>query len=303
MQNVETKNKQKTIADFLLKEAPEAAISGLYKGMESGVNAIAKGMEFGVGILSDYVENPVRNITFDVATAGAGKFVAPLAGGLLRSRIMDDAYDYFRGVNKASTEESLSKLVEDEMLVGGGKKIWGDAKNFPKSTYATLSPKYAEGYAKNLNFGQRVDDINVLNEPGTVFRFEVPSSYIYDINKEATDEIARRIGQKSFDPDYFDNIVQSIMRDKGGLVQGNLNQARYPFMSDMDELVRRFAGDPKGLNLSGLTRGTYRFREGIPIKFLSDLEFVPGYRTTTGTTKILNDPKRVQEVIDYLRSL
>ena len=58
MQNVETKNKQKTIADFLFKEAPEAAISGLYKGME-----------FGVGILSDYVENPVRNVTFDVATA------------------------------------------------------------------------------------------------------------------------------------------------------------------------------------------------------------------------------------------
>ena len=253
-QNVETKNKQKTIADFLFKEAPEAAISGLYKGME-----------FGVGILSDYVENPARNITFDVATAGAGKFVTPIAG-LLRSRIMDDAYDYFRGVNKASTEESLSKLVEDSMLVG-------------------------------------VDNINVLNEPGTVFRFEVPSSYIYDINKEATDEIARRIGQKSFDPDYFDNIVQSIMRDKGGLVQGNLNQARYPFMSDMDELVRRFAGDPKGLDTSRLTRGTYRFREGIPVKFLSDLEFVPGYRTTTGTTKILNDPKRVQEVIDYLRSL
>lgn len=290
-QNVETKNKQKTIADFLFKEAPEAAISGLYKGME-----------FGVGILSDYVENPARNITFDVATAGAGKFVTPIAG-LLRSRIMDDAYDYFRGVNKASTEESLSKLVEEGMLVGGGKKIWGDAKNFPKSTYATLSPKYAEGYAKNLNFGQRVDNINVLNEPGTVFRFEVPSSYIYDINKEATDEIARRIGQKSFDPDYFDNIVQSIMRDKGGLVQGNLNQARYPFMSDMDELVKRFAGDPKGLDTSRLTRGTYRFREGIPVKFLSDLEFVPGYRTTTGTTKILNDPKRVQEVIDYLRSL
>ena len=78
-QNVETKNKQKTIADFLFKEAPEAAISGLYKGMESGVNAIAKGMEFGVGILSDYVENPVRNVTFDVATAGAGKFVTPIS--------------------------------------------------------------------------------------------------------------------------------------------------------------------------------------------------------------------------------
>jgi hypothetical protein len=293
MQNVETKNKQKTIADFLLKEAPEAAISGLYKGME-----------FGVGILSDYVENPARNISFDVATAGFGKGLKFLgAAGLLESRIMDDAYDYFRGVNRASREKSLSKLVEEGMLVGGGKKIWGDAKNFPKSTYATLSPKYAEGYAKNLNFGQRVDNINALNEPGTVFRFEVPSSYIYDINKEATDEIARRIGQKSFDPDYFDNIVQSIMRDKGGLVQGNLNQARYPFMSDMDELVKRFAGDPKGLVTSGLTRGTYRFREGIPIKFLSDLEFVPGVNTSQATIKRLNDAIRRKELIDILKNL
>ena len=293
MQNVDTQNKQKTIADFLLKEAPEAAISGLYKGME-----------FGVGILSDYIENPARNISFDVATAGFGKGLKFLgAAGLLESRIMDDAYDYFRGVNRASTEKSLSKLVEEGMLVGGGKKIWGDAKNFPKSTYATLSPKYAEGYAKNLNFGQRVDNINVLNEPGTVFRFEVPASYIYDINKEATDEIARRIGQKSFDPDYFDNIVQSIMRDKGGLVQGNLNQARYPFMSDMDELVKRFAGDPKGLDTSGLTRGTYRFREGIPIKFLSDLEFVPGVNTSQATIKRLNDAIRRKELIDILKNL
>ena len=137
-QNVETKNKQKTIADFLLKEAPEAAISGLYKGMQAGV-----------GILSDYVENPARNISFDIATAGAGKGLKFLgATGLISSRLMDDAFDYFRGVPMASRENSLSKLVDDGMLTGGGKKIWGDAKNFPKSTYATLSPKYAEGYAK-----------------------------------------------------------------------------------------------------------------------------------------------------------
>jgi hypothetical protein len=298
-QNVETKNKQKTIADFL-EQAPVSAITGLYKGMEAGVNAIYKGMEVGVGILSDYVENPARNISFDVATAGAGKFVTPIAG-LLRSRIMDDAYDYFRGVNRASTKESLSKLVEDGMLVGGGKKIWGDAAKFPKSTYATLSPKYAESYAKNLQFGQRVDNPNVLNEAGTVFRFEIPASYIYDINKEATDEIARRIGQKSFDPDYFDNIVQSIMRDKGGLVQGNLNQARYPYISDIEKLVRRFAGDPKGKMTSGLTRGTYRFREGIPIKYLSDLEFVPGVNTSQATIKRLNDAIRRRELMDILK--
>ena len=289
-QNVETKNKQKTIADFLFKKAPEAAISGLYKGMQAGV-----------GILSDYVENPARNISFDVATAGAGKFVTPIAG-LLRSRIMDDAFDYFRGVPIASREKSLSKLVEDGMLVGGGKKIWGDAAKFPKSTYATLSPKYAEGYAKNLQFGQRVENTNVLNEAGTVFRFEVPASYISEVNKEATEEIARRVGEKSFDPNYFDNIVNSIMRDKGGLVQGNLNQSRYPYISDIEKLVRRFAGDPKGKMTSGLTRGTYRFREGIPIKYLSDLEFVPGVNTSQATIKRLNDDIRIKELIDALKN-
>jgi hypothetical protein len=303
MQNVDTQNKQKTIADFL-EQAPVSAITGLYKGMESGVNAIYKGMEAGVGILSDYVENPARNISFDIATAGFGKGLKFLgAAGLLESRIMDDAYDYFRGVNRASTEKSLSKLVDDGMLTGGGKKIWGDAEKFPKSTYTTLFPRYAEGYAKNLSFGQRADNLNVLNEPGTVFRFEVPASYISEVNKEATEEISKRIGQKSFDPDYFDNIVQSIMRDKGGLVQGNLNQARYPFMSDMDELVKRFAGDPKGLVTSGLTRGTYRFREGIPIKFLSDLEFVPGVNTSQATIKRLNDAIRRKELIDILKNL
>jgi hypothetical protein len=93
------------------------------------------------------------------------------------------------------------------------------------------------------------------------------------------------------------------MRDKGGLVQGNLNQARYPFMSDMDELVKRFAGDPKGLVTSGLTRGTYRFREGIPIKFLSDLEFVPGVNTSQATIKRLNDAIRRKELIDILKNL
>lgn len=291
-QNVETKNKQKTIADFLLKEAPEAAISGLYKGMQAGV-----------GILSDYVENPAKNISFDIATAGAGKGLKFLgAAGLINSRLMDDAFDYFRGVPMASREKSLSKLVEDGMLVGGGKKIWGDAAKFPKSTYATLFPKYAEGYAKNLNFGQRVDNPNVLNEAGTIFRFEIPASYISEVNKEATEEIARRVGQKSFDPNYFDNITQSIMRDKGGLVQGNLNQARYPYISDIETLVRRAAGDPEGLVTSGLTRGTYRFREGIPIKYLSDLEFVPGVNTSQATIKRLNDAIRIRELMDILKT-
>jgi hypothetical protein len=291
-QNVETKNKQKTIADFLLKEAPEAAISGLYKGMQAGA-----------GILSDYVENPARNVTFDVATAGFGKGLKFLgATGLISSRLMDDAFDYFRGVPTSSRKKSLSKLVEDGMLVGGGQKIWGDAAKFPKSTYATLFPRYAESYAKNLSFGQRAKNINVLNEPGTIFRFEVPASYISEVNKEATEEIARRIGQKSFNPDYFDNIVQSVMRDKGGLVQGNLNQARYPYISDIEKLVRQAVEDPKGRMTSGLTRGTYRFREGIPIQFLSDLEFVPGVNTSQAAIKRLNDAIRKKEIMDMLKS-
>ena len=291
-QNVETKNKQKTISDFLFKEAPEAAISGLYKGMESGV-----------GILSDYVENPARNISFDVATAGFGKGLKFLgATGLISPKLFDDAFHFFRGVDSPSTEKALSKLIDDKMLVGGGKKIWGDAAKFPKSTYATLFPRYAQGYAKNLDLGGIMSK-RKLGNPGTIFRFKVPETYIYEVNKEASEEIARRVGQKSFDPDYYSNIIDAVLRDKGGLVQGNLNVAGYPFKDDLAKLAKIAADDPKGKMTNMITRGTYRFREGIPIKFLDDYEFVPGANTSQATIKRLNDAIRKKEIMDILKSL
>ena len=286
-QNVETKNKQKTIADFLFKKAPETAISGLYKGMQAGV-----------GILSDYVENPARNISFDIATMGSAKALKFLgAAGLLNPRLGKESYSVFRGLeNIDASKESLARLVVGNKIVGGGKKLFGMEQNFPKSTYTTLFPQLAEDYARG-----RIFKDGARNSPGTVLRFQIPGVYVQDINQKASQELVQALERnrmKGLDliPNYE---VKSILRKQGGAVQGNINDANLPIFSDVMETAKVVAQDP---TLSS-TLGTIRFREGVPVRFLEDLEFVGGKRTSKETIKRLNDPKRIQEVIDFLNKI
>lgn len=286
-QNVETKNKQKTIADFLLKEAPEAAISGLYKGME-----------FGVGILSDYVENPARNISFDIATMGSAKALKFLgAAGLLNPRLGKQSYSAFRGLeNIDASKESLARLVVGNKIVGGGKKLFGMEQNFPKSTYTTLFPQLAEDYARGGIFKE-----GARNSPGTVLRFQIPGRYVQDINEQAVKEFEKQLQRNRMKGlDFLPNYeVKSILRKYGGAVQGNINDANLPVFSDVMETAKVVAKDPTVSS----TLGTIRFREGVPVRFLEDLEFVGGKRTSQETIKRLNDPKRIQEVIDFLNKI
>jgi hypothetical protein len=287
MQNVDTKNKQKTIADFLLKEAPEAAISGLYKGMQAGV-----------GILSDYVENPARNISFDIATMGSAKALKFLgAAGLLNPRLGKESYSVFRGLeNIDASKESLARLLVGNKIVGGGKKLFGMEQNFPKSTYTTLFPQLAEDYARGRIFKE-----GARNSAGTVLRFQIPGRYVQNINEQAVKEFEKQLQRNrmkglDFIPNYE---VKSILRKYGGAVQGNINDANLPVFNDVMETAKVVAQDP---TLSS-TLGTIRFREGVPVRFLEDLEFVGGKRTSQETIKRLNDPKRIQEVIDFLNRI
>lgn len=287
MQNVDTKNKQKTIADFLLKEAPEAAISGLYKGMQAGV-----------GILSDYVENPARNISFDIATMGSAKALKFLgAAGLLNPRLGKESYSVFRGLeNIDASKESLARLLVGNKIVGGGKKLFGMEQNFPKSTYTTLFPQLAEDYARGRIFKE-----GARNSAGTVLRFQIPGRYVQNINEQAVKEFEKQLQRNrmkglDFIPNYE---VKSILRKYGGAVQGNINDANLPVFNDVMETAKVVAQDP---TLSS-TLGTIRFREGVPVRFLEDLEFVGGKRTSQETIKRLNDPKRIQEVIDFLNKI
>jgi hypothetical protein len=286
-QNVETKNKQKTIADFLLKQAPEAAISGLYKGMQAGV-----------GILSDYVENPARNISFDIATMGSAKALKFLgAAGLLNPRLGKESYSVFRGLeNIDASKESLARLLVGNKIVGGGKKLFGMEQNFPKSTYTTLFPQLAEDYARGRIFKE-----GARNSAGTVLRFQIPGRYVQNINEQAVKEFEKQLQRNrmkglDFIPNYE---VKSILRKYGGAVQGNINDANLPVFNDVMETAKVVAQDP---TLSS-TLGTIRFREGVPVRFLEDLEFVGGKRTSQETIKRLNDPKRIQEVIDFLNKI
>ena len=287
MQNVDTKNKQKTIADFLLKEAPEAAISGLYKGMQAGV-----------GILSDYVENPARNISFDIATMGSAKALKFLgAAGLLNPRLGKESYSVFRGLeNIDASKESLARLLVGNKIVGGGKKLFGMEQNFPKSTYTTLFPQLAEDYARGRIFKE-----GARNSAGTVLRFQIPGRYVQNINEQAVKEFEKQLQRNRMKGlDFLPNYeVKSILRKYGGAVQGNINDANLPVFNDVMETAKVVAQDP---TLSS-TLGTIRFREGVPVRFLEDLEFVGGKRTSQETIKRLNDPKRIQEVIDFLNRI
>ena len=287
MQNVDTQNKQKTIADFLFKEAPEAAISGLYKGMQAGV-----------GILSDYVENPARNISFDIATMGSAKALKFLgAAGLLNPRLGKESYSVFRGLeNIDASKESLARLLVGNKIVGGGKKLFGMERDFPKSTYTTLFPQLAEDYARGRIFKE-----GARNSAGTVLRFQIPGVYVQDINQKASQELIQALERnrmKGLDliPNYE---VKRILRKQGGAVQGNINDANLPIFSDVMETAKVVAQDPTLRS----TLGTIRFREGVPVRFLEDLEFVGGKRTSQETIKRLNDPKRKQEVIDFLNKI
>jgi len=287
MENVETKNKAKTISDFLFKKAPETAISGLYKGMQAGV-----------GVLADYVENPGRNIALDVATMGGAKGLKFLgAAGLLMPRIGKKSYSVFRGLeNIDASKESLARLVVGNKIVGGGKKIFGMERDFPQSTYTTLFPQLAENYARGGIFkgGTR-------NSPGTVLRFQIPGEYVSNINKQAVEALEKEFQKNKMQGIDFIPTYSSkrILRKEGGAVQGNINEANFPLFEDVMQTAKVVAGDP---TLES-TLGTIRFREGVPVKFLEDLEFIGGKRTSPKTVERLNDPKRIKEVIEFLNSL
>jgi len=90
-----------------------------------------------------------------------------------------------------------------------------------------------------------------------------------------------------------------IMRDVGQVIRGAVGQNKYPSLLDIEELAEMAAKNPEEITHKGI----YRFREGIPIKFLENLEFVPGKNTSYKQKEFLNDPNRIKELISYLKEL
>tara|TARA_R100000742_G_C4259410_1_gene77241 strand:- start:89 stop:1012 length:924 start_codon:yes stop_codon:yes gene_type:complete len=301
-ENIETKNKQKTLSDilkgadnFLFRTAPESVIGG-----------ISKGLGLGVDILSDYVKNPVQNISFDAATLGLGKGLKGigLAAGLLKPTVSKGSISLFRGDERTlPTRTEMEKLIKKGKRVGGGKKIFSSHEmgKYPDVLYTSLSPSYAERYASGFTLK------GSGNLPGTVSKFQVPYEYFYSQNKNVTprllkayEEARSKSKYSSNSSDYLMRINErELMKKYGKVLHGNIGESRYPSLSDMDELTRIILKNPEQIT----TEGTYRFRDGIPIKFLQDLEFVPGLNTSQRTVDYLNNPKRIQETIKYLKGL
>jgi len=90
-----------------------------------------------------------------------------------------------------------------------------------------------------------------------------------------------------------------IMRDVGQVIKGAIGENKYPSLSEIEELAEMAAKNPEEIT----TKGIYRFRDGIPIKFLENLEFVPGKNTSYKQKEFLNDPIRIKELISYLKEL
>mgnify|MGYP000055246015 FL=1 len=305
-ENIETKNKQKTLSDvlkgadnFLFKTGPEALIGG-----------ISKGLGLGVDILSDYVKNPVQNIAFDAATLGLGKGIKGigLAAGLLNPKIKKGSVSLFRGdENVLPTTTAMQKLVEKGKRVGGGKKIFNkDKDNYPGVLYSTLFPNYAERYASGYSL------TGSKELPGTVSQFQVPYEYIMKKNELASAQLVKaydKVKSKMVDSpfEYNANMADydlrrnetKIMRDVGQVIRGAVGQNKYPSLLDIEELAEMAAKNPEEITHKGI----YRFREGIPIKFLENLEFVPGKNTSYKQKEFLNDPNRIKELISYLKEL
>lgn len=305
-ENIETKNKQKTLSDilkstdnFLFKTGPEALIGG-----------ISKGLGLGVDMLSDYIKNPAENIAFDAATLGLGKGIkfAGLAGGLLNPKIKKGSVSLFRGdENVLPTTTAMQKLVEKGKRVGGNKKIFNkDRENYPKVLYSTLFPNYAERYASGYSLSGSKE------LPGTVSQFQVPYEYIMKKNElasarlvKAFDKVKNKMAESPVE--YNHNIADydlrrgetRIMRDVGQVIKGAIGENKYPSLSEIEELAEMAAKNPEEIT----TKGIYRFRDGIPIKFLENLEFVPGKNTSYKQKEFLNDPIRIKELISYLKEL
>lgn len=298
--NVETENKQTTLSDilkksdnFLFRTAPEAAIG-----------AIATGLETGVGIIADYVKNPVKNITFDVATLGLGSKIKGLglAAGLLKPTVSKGSASFFRGDERIlPTSDALEKLIKRGKRVGGGKKIFSSHEmgKHPDVLYTSLSPSYAERYASGFTLQ------GPGNLPGTVSKFQVPYEYIFSQNKNVTPRLLKSYEEalRTFNPSQSSSPMrmseEEIVKKYGKVVHGNIGESGYPSLSDIEELTRIILKNPEKIT----TEGTFRFRDGIPIKFLKDLEFVPTSNTSQKTIDYLNDPTRIQETINYLQSL
>tara|TARA_R110002153_G_scaffold202340_2_gene355471 strand:- start:206 stop:1144 length:939 start_codon:yes stop_codon:yes gene_type:complete len=307
-ENIETKNKQKTLSDilkgtddFLFRTLPEAVIGG-----------ISKGLGLGVGILSDYVKNPVQNIAFDAATLGLGKGIKGigLAAGLLNPKIKKGSVSLFRGdENVFPTTTSMQKLVEKGKRIGGGKKIFTkDKEIYPGVLYSTLFPKYAERYASGFTLSGSKEF------PGTVSQFQIPHEYISRQNKVASaqlvklyENIKNKMKKSPFEYSQFEaqhdmrRGETRIMRDVGQIIKGSLGENKYPSFSDLEELAELAAKNPE--DIKNATKGVYRFRKGIPIKFLENLEFVPGKNTSYRQREFLNNPDRIKELISYLKEL
>lgn len=365
----------KTLADYLLKEIPELAISGLYKGLG-----------FGVDVLSDYVTNPVENVAFDVATAGTGKgikAISPFLIGLMKPskqkgitsffrgvKLDDPEYDINKGITDMSRKEQLGKMIRGRNFVGGAAELEYDrigtpinpnpydniperfAKENRNITYASLFPNTAESYATVLRDGpgQRAlakgnkstiteEDLleavtlDNINNIGAVLKFNVPNKYLRDINKSAEDTIKTF---KMFSKERpqsavrYQKIIDNIPQKKAGFLEVQFNpnppfkgidefgdmifgpseSISMPNQYTLNSLLRRVRKNPKALNipetkeLDKLDKNIieYAFTQGIPSRFLQNIEFVENVKMP-GRYERLNQRERIQNILRYLRSI
>ena len=337
----------KTLADYLLKEIPELAISGLYKGLG-----------FGVDVLSDYVTNPVENVAFDTATLGAGKglkAISPLIMGLMKPskkkgissffrglKLDDPEYDMNKGITDMSRKEQLGKMIRGRSFVGGAAELEYDrigtainpniydnvperfAKENRNITYASLFPNTSETYATVLRDGpaQRAlakgnkstiteEDLleavtlDNMDNIGAVLKFNVPNKYLRDINKPAEKSIERFKRMSKQYPDSavrYQKIIDDIPEQKAGFLEVQFNpnppfkgidefgdmifgpseSISMPNKDTLNSLLRRVRKNPKALNipqtkeLDKLDKNIieYAFTQGIPSRFLQNIEFV-----------------------------
>lgn len=365
----------KTLSDYLLKEIPELAISGLYKGLG-----------FGVDVLSDYVTNPVENVAFDTATLGAGKglkAISPLLMGLMNPskqkgitsffrgvKLDDPEYDLNKGITDMSRKEQLAKMIRGRSFVGGAAELEYNSigtpinpnpyDNIPERfakenrniTYASLFPNTAESYATVLRDGpgqrglarggkstiteedlMEAIQLDNRNNIGAVLKFNVPNKYLRDINKPAEKSIDR---WKAFSKQFPENvlryrkIIDEIPEQKAGFLEVQFNpnppfkgidefgdmifgpseSISMPNQDTLNSLLRRVRKNPKEFNIPQAKELDkfdkniieYAFTQGIPSRFLQNLEFVESVKMP-GRYERLNQKERIQNILRYLRSI
>ena len=280
---------ENTLANILMKQIPEMTISGVYKGLGSVV-----------GILSDYVENPAKNVAFDVATAGTAKgfkLAAPFMMGSIKGMkpiTNNEFLSLFRGLRNMSSKRSLGKTVKGENIVGGGRSVPRIAKRRQHEDiiYTSLFPKTAESYATNqIGYSK--------NKIGTLLQFDVPWDHIGKVNEGAVSELADLYSKNVIGDRRLAIWEKEILARKGGFLQQVGMDYKYPEFEILEELSMQAKNNPL-LDLP--TKGIYTFKEGIPTKYLSDIKFIPRIQDKA-LERQLNRPERIENILDYLKSL